>query len=85
MLKRSITNVYWNRNSEICLTWINKSDLLSWLIKLSNGKEMGNHVLGVIDLVRTQNFPKNYDFLLPDTNTYVKLPLTQVVYSHLNS
>ena len=26
---------------------------------------------GIIHLVRTQKFPKNYDFLHPDTNTYV--------------
>ena len=27
--------------------------------------------VGVIHLVRTQNFSKNEDFLLPDTQTYV--------------
>ena len=27
--------------------------------------------VGIINLVRTQNFPKNYYFLPPDTHTYV--------------
>ena len=29
---------------------------------------------GIVHLVHTQNFPKNYYFLPPDTRTYVRVP-----------
>ena len=29
--------------------------------------------IGIIHLVRTENFPKNYHFLPPDTHTYVRV------------
>ena len=29
--------------------------------------------LVITDLVRAQNFPKNYHFLSPDTHTYVRV------------
>ena len=41
---------------------------LTWLITLTK------FTFGVIHLVRTQNFPKNQEFLPPDMHMYVCVP-----------